>query len=159
MKHAFISLFLVAAVFASLNKDQLAEITYHDQDGKFHTLHLQYYIDNQRLQYGVKFAITLYHLRVENCKTQLSEMSEEYFAAYVVIPEGCSALDIIHECETHGANFLFLDSHKASNSQTKLLSNLYQIPVFYIDHSEDLFMLEKSSKNQQYLSIFFLMVR
>ena len=48
----------LACTATSLNKDQLAEITFHDAKGKLHTLHLQYFIDSQRLQYGVKFAIT-----------------------------------------------------------------------------------------------------
>lgn len=149
---------LWASARAGLNKDQLAEITFHDQKDKLHTLHLQYFIDSQRLQYGVKFAISVYALPIQNCKADLKGMTEEYFAAYLVIPEGCNALDIIHQCETHGANFIFVDGHKASNSQARLKSNVYQVPVFFVDNSEDLFMMEAQGSATQYLSLFFLMV-
>jgi hypothetical protein len=152
-------LLALAATAASLNKDQLAEVTYHDANGKLHTLHLQYFIDSQRLQYGVKFAITVHTVQISNCKADLQGMTEEYFAASLSIPEGCNALDIIHQCEAHGANFLFIDAHRASNSQAKLQSNLYQIPVFFVDQSEDLFMMEAQGSSHQYVSIFFLMVR
>lgn len=158
MRHIVVYFLLTLSVRTSLNKDQLAEISYNDQSGKLHTLHLQYYIDNQRLQYGVRFAISVHQLSVENCKVKLAGMTEEYFAAYFTVPESCNALDLIHDCETHGASFIFLDGHKATNSQSKLLSNTYDVPVFYLDYSEDLFLLNASSKGQQYLSIFFLMV-
>ena len=148
--------FTVTAI--TLNKDQLAEITYHDSNNKLHTLHLQYFIDSQRLQYGVKFAITVRSLSIHSCKVDLDGLTDEYFAAYLTIPDGCNALDIIHQCEAHGANFLFIDGHKASNSQSKLQSNIYQVPIFFVDNSEDLFMLDSQSRESQYVSIFFLMV-
>lgn len=146
-----------ACAAASLNKDQLAEITFHDGNGKLHTLHLQYFIDSQRLQYGVKFAITVHTLPVANCKVDLTGMTEEYFAAYLSIPDGCNALDVIHQCEAHGANFLFVDAHKAANSQSKLQSNVYQVPVFFVDNGEDLLMMEAQGRSSQYVSLFFLM--
>lgn len=154
----FLSLLAAAAcTAASLNKDQLAEVTFHDGNGKLHTLHLQYFIDSQRLQYGVKLAITVHTLPIANCKVDLTGMTEEYFAAYLTIPDSCNALDIIHQSEAHGANILFVDGHKAANSQAKLQSNVYQVPVFFIDNSEDLFMMEAQGRGSQYVSLFFLM--
>ena len=150
--------FLLSTVIPSLNKNQLAEITFHDKLGKIHTLHLQYFIENQRLQYGVKFGTNLYEIEVEDCKAVLSDLTEEYFAVYLRIPENCSALDVIHQCETHGANFVFIDATKSINSQSKLLTNSYQIPVFHIEASDDLFLLESSGTGKQYISLFFLMV-
>lgn len=143
---------------SSLNKDQLAEITFNDQTGKLHTLHLQYFIDSQRLQYGVKFAITVHFLAIQNCKLQTSGFTEEYFAAYIVIPENCNALNLIKDCETHGASFVFVDSHLSSNSPSKLMSNTYNVPVFFLSHSEDPFSFQALTVKQLYLSIFFLMV-
>ncbi len=151
-------LLLTSTAIAGLNKDQLAEITFHDQNSKLHTLHLQYFIDGQRLQYGVKFAISLHQLQINDCKADLKGMTEEYFAAYLIIPSNCNALEIIKQCETHGANFIFIDAHKASNSQSKLQSNSYQVPVFFIDSTEDLFLMEAHGSGTQFLSIFFLMV-
>lgn len=158
MRLLLASILICGAALAGLNKDQLAEITFHDSANKLHTLHLQYFIDSARLQYGVKFAISLIAIKVENCKADLQGLTDEYFAAYLVIPESCNAIDIIRQCETHGANFIFLDSHRASNSQSKLQSNVYQVPVFFVDSSEDLFLLEGTKTRNQYLSIFFLMV-
>lgn len=152
-------LWLTAVAFAGLNKDQLAEITFHDQSNKLHTRHLQYFIDGQRLQYGVKFAITLHRVEIVDCKPDFKGLTEEYFAAYIVIPTGCNALEVIKQSETHGANFIFIDAHKASNSRSKLQSNGYQVPVFFLDSSEDLFLLEATGTASQFLSLFFLMVR
>ena len=149
---------LISTSAATLNKDQLAEVTFHDQDDKLHTLHLQYFVDNERLQYGVKFAMGMHPIKVDGCQADLSSITEEYFAAYLVVPENCNALDLIKDCETRGANFIFLDGQKASNSHSKLYSDSYQIPVFQVDDSEDLFMMKSSSLKQVYLSIFFMMV-
>ena len=158
LKLLFLSV-LAAATLSSLNKNQLAEITYHDKPGRIHTLHLQYFIENERLQYGVKFSVNLYKIQVEDCKPVLTNITEEYFSVYLKMPDDCNPFDVVHLCQTHGANFAFLESTHSASSQTPLLSNNFQIPVFQVDASEDVFQFQATRTDKAYISLFFLMVR
>ena len=145
-------------ILSSLNKNQLAEITFHDKTGRIHTQHLQYYIDNERLQYGVKFSVNLYKIEVENCKPVLTSVTEEYFAVVMRVSEECNLFDVVHLCQTHGANFAFIERSISSTSSSNSISNNFQIPVFFVDASEDAFQMQVNRLEKLYISLFFMMV-
>ena len=156
---SLLSAVLLAAVAAALNKDQMAEITFHDSASKLHTVHQQYYIDNERIQYGVKFGVMVYRIAFEACKASVPANIEEYFAAEVQIPDSCNAQEVIQDLENHGADFIFVDAKKSALGQNgKLLSNRYQVPVFFVERSDDVFLLDASKGGKQYINIFFEMV-
>ena len=154
---ALLGVMLAARGALAINKDQMAEITFHDADSKLHTSHLQYYIDNERIQYGVKFGVMVYRLEFEGCKPSVPPAIEEYFAAEVEVPEGCDAQEAVRELENHGADFIFVDAKKSALS-AKALSNRYQVPVFFVERRDDVFGLEATAGHKQYINIFFEMV-
>ena len=149
----------VSAFSSGLNKDQLAEISYYDAGGKLHTAHLQYFIDTNKVQYGVKFGVNLYKIAVADCKVTLPKDMDEYFAAYLTINENCNAQALISELETHGADFIFISAKHGLQTGGKLMSNSYPIPVFFIENNEDVFQLDAVHLGREYINIFFLMVK
>lgn len=157
---SFITFLLLAlSGICVYSDDQLAEVSYFDAEGKIKLLKLPYYIDTHKIQYGVKFGVTVYKINVRDCAPVFAENMEEYFAAYVEIPAECDAAEIIKETDSHGADFIFVDL-RSHYDFDKLLSNKYQTPVFVIEnaHEENFFKLEKTSNNKRYINIFFDMV-
>jgi hypothetical protein len=149
---------MLNAMSSDINKDQVAEISFYDQTSKLHTAHMQYYIDTNKVQYGVKFGVMLYKIAVSDCKVVIPNDIEEYFAAYISLDESCNSQNIISDLENHGADFIFINSKKISQSNGKLMSNTYPIPVFFIENNEDVFQLEAGKDIKQYINIFFLLV-
>jgi hypothetical protein len=158
MLFLFALLTAVGALTTGVNKEQMAEISFYDHASKLHTAHLQYYIDTAKVQFGVKFGVMLYKIQVVDCKPVFSHDVEEYFAAYIHIEENCNPQNILAELENHGADFIFVNTRKLSQTNGKLMSNNYPIPVFFIENNEDVFQLESNSAQKQYINIFFLMV-
>ncbi len=154
----FALLTAVSTLTTGVNKDQMAEISYYDTSSKLHTAHMQYYIDNSKVQFGVKFGVMLYHIKIVDCKASISHEVEEYFAAYINIPENCNAQTIIADLENHGADFIFINTRKITQTNGKLLSNNYPIPIFFIENNEDVFLFDTNASLKQYINIFFLMV-
>jgi hypothetical protein len=149
---------IVRALTSNLGKEQMAQITFHDQKGELHTSHLQYYIDSSKVQYGVKFGVMLYKIAITNCKPEIPSNIEEYFSAYITIDANCNSQSILADLENHGADFIFVNSDVNSNISSRSVSNNYPIPVFFIHHNEDVFKLKGEEISKQYINIFFLLV-
>lgn len=159
MRLAYILLLLVPHIQSAYNDDQLAEISYYDSNGKMKLLKLPYYIDAHKIQYGVKFGVTVYKVDIMDCAPAFNEDMEEYFAAYVEIPSECDAAEIIKETDNHGADFVFVDLRNHYDFD-RLLTNKYQTPVFVIEnaHEEGFFKFEETPNSKRYINIFFDMV-
>lgn len=153
------ALFLVSAAISVFSDDQHAEISYYDSSGKMKMLKLPYYIDTHKIQYGVKFGVTLYKVEIMDCAPSFGDNMDEYFAAYVEVPSECDAAEIIKETDNHGADFIFIDLRHHYDFD-KLLSNKYQTPVFIIENAneENFFKFDETSNSKRYINIFFDMV-
>lgn len=160
MRLILLLIFLAPQILCVYSDDQLAEISYFDSKGKIKILKLQYYIDTHKIQYGVKFGVTVYRIPIIDCAPSFNEDMEEYFAAYIEIPAECDAAEIIKETDNHGADFVFADLRNLYDFD-KLLTNKYQTPVFAIEnaHEEDFFQLNETDNLKRYINIFFEMVK
>ena len=160
MRSIYLFLSLISQIFCVYSDDQLAEISYYNSKGKIKVLKLPYYIDTHKIQYGVKFGVTVYKIPIIDCAPSFSEDIEEYFAAYVEVPSECDPAEIIKETDNHGADFVFVDLRNHYDFD-KLLTNKYQTPVFIIEnaHEEDFFQFNKANETKKYITIYFDMVR
>ena len=159
MRIIYLLLLLAPQAFCVYTEDQLAEISYYDSNGKIKVLKLPYYIDTNKIQYGVKFGVTVYKIPVIDCAPSFSEEIEEYFAAYLELPSECDATEIIKETDNHGADFIFVDLRNQYDID-KLLTNKYLTPVFFMEnsHQEDFFNFNETINFKRYINIFFTMV-
>ena len=159
MRSLLASLLLLSAALCVYTDDQIAEVSYFDTNGKIKLLKLPYYIDTHKIQYGVKFGVTIYKINVMDCAPHFDTNMEEYFAAYVEVPAECDAAEIIKETDNHGADFIFVDVRSHYDFE-KLLANKYQTPVFVVEnaHEENFFKFDETSNNKRYINIFFDMV-
>ena len=88
--------------------DKMADISFLDKNGQKVYKQFQYFVKPDKTQYGVKFGVDIYNIKVTGCQAIMVDNLPEYFAAYVLIPQGCSSDDIVREVVSHGADFLFL---------------------------------------------------
>ena len=155
----FIFFMLFATIMNAYDGDMLATISYYDKNGKFHTIELPYLVDPRKIQYGVKFGIMIYYLKLENCQILVDEDMVDYFAAYIVIPVECNPLDVIKDTMTHGADFVFVNV-KALEDYDTILTNTYEVPVIPIDlsYEDDIFRFVEVNYDRRYVTIEFNIV-
>lgn len=140
--------------------DMLAEISFFDLGGKMHSFTLPYLIKPQKVQYGVKFGIMIYDFDVVDCKLAVGDNTLEYFAAHVVLPPDCNAIDVLKDAISHGADFVFANVTKLKDYES-IVTKTFDIPVLPIDKSyeEDIFSFKEVDFDRRYINIEFIMVR
>lgn len=159
MKYFALLIFLIQNTCSLYSKDQIAEVSYYDSNSKMHLSNFPYYIDTSRIQYGVKFGVTVYEIKVSECNLEIPEDMEEYFAAYLRIPDECDVQELLKEIENHGADFIFLDLRDHFDFD-RIQSNKHQNPVFVLDNTqqEEFFNFNDTKNGKRYVTIFFHMV-
>ncbi len=159
MKYLTLLALLIQNTCLLYSKDQIAEVTFYDSNSKMHLSNFPYYIDTSRIQYGVKFGVTVYEINVFECNLEMPQDIEEYFAAYLKIPNDCDVQELLKEIENHGADFIFLDLRDHFDFD-KIESNKHQNPVFVLDNTqqEEFFNFSETKNGKRYVTIFSHMV-
>lgn len=68
------------------------------------------------------------------CRVYQSGTIPDWFAAYVVVPDGCSRSNYVDQLITLGADFIFLNG-KGNEEDFVLSSNGLNVPVFTLNNT------------------------
>ncbi len=153
------TLFLIASLAVSFDKEpRKAEVSYYDFTGTIHKTSFNYYIQRSKAQFGVRFGVNIYQVSVQDCYPIINGDIEEFFAAYLVVPEECYGKELIVEVQNHGADFIFLDISQVEEPES-LKGNNYKIPIFLIENysEQNFFRFSDDDVNKRNVSIFFEM--
>lgn len=151
-------LLLLSLSISSTPPSDTAEISFIDNSNKNHFLELPYLVDKSKIQYGVKSGLTVYKITLDNCNVKTTEDMNQYYAAYIEMPQDCEPTTVIKDMITHGADFIFI-SYKDSSELNAVLSSTYSLPVFLLDDKhEDIFNFNDSGKVSRHITILFSMV-
>lgn len=141
--------------------DNFAEISFTDGNNQMNKVELVYHISTSKPQFGIKYGIDLFNIKLKDCKPVLSKTIEEYFAAFIVVPSECDPKSIYRDILTHGANFVFLYLKSPANTKSLLSTDDLTIPLFIIENSTNAFSFfdkKYKLKEKVYVDVFFLTV-
>ncbi len=157
------ALLLIASAYAATTTagDNYAEISFNDGSGQMHKVELTYHIGKSKPQFGIKYGIDLFNVKLKDCKPLFSKDIEEYFAAFIIVPTECDPKNIYRDILTHGANFVFFYLKSPANTKSLLAYDNLAIPVFILEDSASTFSFfdkKYKLKDKVYVDVFFLTV-
>lgn len=97
-----------------------------------------------RIDYGKTQGVDLFNIKVNNnCSVHGVNYIKELYAAYLQIPENCSAIDIITSLQHDGADYIFIESEKEMDF--KVNRRAVTVPLFNVRKPNDRHFIEAVS--------------
>lgn len=150
---------LLALSFARCGESDLAEVSYYDEMGNYHSILTANYVTPGLRREGSSFSLPLYDVAVTNCVPDFKPISEEFFAVFMTVDHECQVQDLIDQADAYGADFIFLDVKKIELEPNDLV-DFYDEPVFFLGGKipDDLFTTRSLASRKRLITVYFPIV-